>query len=142
MERRKTIFMTLHAQQSQTDKLSPEKKEKEKLQSLIDKPQKPLLVISTVFPFDFFPDTLVIETIKVHLISRHFFASEQIHSFLVKGIADVFVETGPIFATLNILLQMVTRENQQTQIKNLWKHDAVKARDIIQGLIIASRENI
>lgn len=121
--------------------VAPPGEEAKKLQDLMIKSQKPLLRISTVFPFDLFPDTLIVDVTKVHIISRQFFASEEIHSIPIKSIVDVYVETGPIFATLRVLPQMVF-QHQVTQISQLWKSDAIKARDIIQGLIVATKEDV
>ena len=120
---------------------APPESESVKLEHLMGKSRTPLLQIETVFPFDFFPDTLIVDTTKVHIIIREFFASEEIHSIPIANIVDVYVETGPLFATLRILPQLVF-EHQVTEITKLWKTDAVKARDMIQGLIVAIKEDI
>ena len=43
-----------------------------KLERLITKSQKTLLEVTTVFPFDFFPDRVRIDEIKVDIISFEF----------------------------------------------------------------------
>ncbi len=119
----------------------PSTNEKQKLHHLMNRSQTPLLEVTTVFPFDLFPDTIVIDATKVHIIDREFFFTEEIHSIPIKNIVDIYVDTGPFFATLRILPQLIF-QNQITQIPKLWKSDAMKARDVIQGLILATKENI
>lgn len=115
--------------------------EKQTIDHLRGKCSCVLFRTKTVFPFDFFPDDLVIDSEKVSVIIRDFFGSAQIHSVPIKHISDLSVDHSLFFATLHILPGRVF-QNQVMSIRHLKKRDAIRARNIIQGLIIADRENV
>lgn len=111
-----------------------------KFKTLAAKSQRILLRIAAVFPFDFFPDEIVIDETKVNIINRIFFASENTHSIPFKGIRDVLLETSLFFGTLKICPDGYP--GQPICVRFLPKRGAIKARQIIQGLMVVARENI
>lgn len=115
--------------------------EKETIEHLKTKCQCILFRAKTVFPFDFFPDDLIIDTEKVSVIIRDFFIAEQIFSIPIKHITHLSVEHGAFLAKLQILPGRIF-QNQVLSIGHLKKKDAIKARNIIQGLVIADKENV
>lgn len=112
----------------------------EKFDSLVRGCRRMLLKISAVFPFDLFPDELIIDECKVSIICREFFFSEDIHSINIEMIKDVDVETGPFFAKLQIVPDGYP--GHPLLVRFLRKKDANLARSIIQGLMVAKRNNI
>ncbi len=99
-----------------------------------------LYKINSVFPFDFFPDKIIVDPIKINVVFKEFFSSERVHGIYIRNISDVYVDTGPFFATLKIIDQGIV---ENTVIVNyLKKKEALKAREIIQGLIVANRHGI
>lgn len=112
----------------------------ERLKSLVHQSNDVLFKCKTVFPFDFFPDTLIVDKTKVNIINKIFFFSEAVHSIPIKNIKDVEVETNVFFATMNIIPDVYL--GQTTCINYLPKSDALEARRIIQGLVLCKRENI
>lgn len=112
----------------------------QKLTDLVEKTQKPLLQIRTVIPLNPFPDEIIIDINKVTIIIRYFFFSRHIHSVYVKDISDVIVETGLIFSTLKIVDVGFTENS--IDVKYLSTRGAIKARKIIQGLVVAHRNGI
>ncbi len=123
-----------------SDKLDQELiEDSQKLDDLV-KGNRVLYKISSVFPFDFFPDKIIIDPIKINVVFKEFFSSERVHGIYIRNISDVYVDTGPIFATLKIIDQGIV---ENTVIVNyLKKNEALKAREIIQGLIVANRHGI
>ena len=117
-----------------------EEKSRETLQEALEKANHKLLEIKNIFPFDLFPDTVSIERNQVNVVHKIFFLSERRHSIAIKDITDVFVETSIFFATLKIIDTGFV-ENQ-IKVGFLKRNDAMKARRIIQGLVIADKENI
>lgn len=109
----------------------------EKLRELVDGTNDLLLKVSTVFPFDFFPDELTIDEYKVNIVFREFFYSEDIHSIMIPLIKDIEVETSLLFGTLKIVPDGYPA--QPVCIKFLKKGDALKARRIIQGLMVSAK---
>lgn len=111
-----------------------------KFDSLVRGCRTMLLKISAVFPFDLFPDELIIDECKVSIVFREFFFSADIHSINIEMIRDVDVETGPFFAKLQIVPDGFP--GHPLVVRYLKKGDAYKARSIIQGLMVAKRNDI
>lgn len=127
------------------DTLSPEQQnEREKhnrrFNTLVKKSGRVLLRANAIFPFDFFPDTLVIDESKVNIIHRIFFFTDEIQSILVPHIKDVLIDNSLLFSTLLILPDGFS-ENW-VSIEHLWKKDAVRARRIILGLLVGYKEGV
>jgi len=112
----------------------------QKLEDLAGKSDSVLLKVSTFWPFTFFVNDIIIDPYKVNIIFREFFWSEHIHSVMIKDILDVVVETSIFFATIRIVDQGYIENS--INIPYLKRADALKARKIIQGLIIAHRQSV
>lgn len=115
--------------------------EKQQLDHLKSKCECILFKTKTVFPFDFFPSDLIIDSEKVSIIMRVFFGSGQIHCIPIKNITDLSLEHSIFLATIHILPGRVF-QNQVLTLGHLKREDALKARNLIQGLMIIDRENI
>ncbi len=111
-----------------------------KLEKLADQSKEILLEIRTVFPFDFFPDTITIDRNKVNIISREFFKSAFINSIMIKNLKGAVAETSLFFATLMLIPDGY--QQNPIKIKYLTRKDAFEARRIIQGLMVSHKENV
>lgn len=120
--------------------VNAEQQEKQKLDTLVENSQKSLITLHTIFPLDFFPDTLTIDPLKINYVNKTFFMSEETKSILIENTGHVIVSNGPIFATLTIV-DTIFSANTIT-MKPLFKHDALRAQNILQGLILTKKENI
>jgi hypothetical protein len=114
---------------------------KRKLNELIQKSRKPLFEMSTIFPFDLFPDKLSIELDRVNIYHRNFLETGEVRGIAMSNIGEVVIGLSPFLTTLRIIEERIGPESTHT-FKPVWKEDAVKARRIITGLIIANKEGI
>ncbi|PIZ65085.1 hypothetical protein CO051_05735 [Candidatus Roizmanbacteria bacterium CG_4_9_14_0_2_um_filter_39_13] len=96
--------------------------------------------IKTVFPFDFFQDEVIVDTTKVSIHIHYFFYSKEVRSVQFKDIFSVIVQQGVFFASLELVDKFFSE--QPIIVRHLWKKDAIKARRIIQGMIIAQKQSI
>lgn len=112
----------------------------EKLTDLAKMSNDVLFQCKTVFPFDFFPDTLVIDKTKVNIVYRMFFWSETVHSIMLKNIKDIQVDSNVFFAKMTIIPDVYM--GQATSISYLHKSCAFEARRLIQGLMLCYREGL
>jgi len=105
--------------------------DKSKLDELVRKSNRCIISISSVFPWNIFPNTIDVEESRVTFIFRQLFTSQS-HSVDIKDISNIFIESGFFFATM----QIVSRTYIQNDIKieYLKKTDAYRAKDIIEGL--------
>ncbi len=108
--------------------------------SLVSGCRRMLLRIRALFPFDLFPDEVIIDECKVSVVFHEFFFSEDIHSINIEMIRDVDIETGPFFAKLQIVPDGYP--SKPLVVRYLKKRDAIRARSIIQGLMVVKRRNI
>lgn len=109
---------------------------------VVKKSNKIIFSISSVFPFDLFPDTLTIQENKVKIIFHHFPMSYQIHAVLFRDITDVVVDTHLFLSTLTMIDSSNYRFPIEISVRNLQIDDALRARDIIQDLVAAQRQRI
>ncbi len=98
-----------------------------------------LMSISTVFPFDLFPTTINVEASRVTIITRQLFSS-QVHSFDIKDISSIFIETSILFAAIK--LESKTYSQKELVIDRLWKKEAILLRRIVEGLRMFEKKNI
>lgn len=122
------------------DDLKEHEKNQQKLDQLLHGSNTVLLRIKSHLLLDIFPDELILDINKVNLVSNLFFKSKDIHSIMIGDISDVIVTTSLFFAQLQIIDKGYT-ENSRF-IKFLKKKEAYKARDLIQGLVVANDKEI
>lgn len=113
---------------------------KDKLDKLILNSQKTLFTISSVFPFDLFPDQMSIEPTQINVSKKSFFATYHVQSIPLKNVADVFLQTSLFFATLKIIDSSYIENS--VKVEYLPKDKACRARRIIMGLVIAMKEDV
>lgn len=105
--------------------------DKNKLDELIKKSNRSIVSISSVFPWNFFPNTIDVEESRVTFIFRQLFSSQS-HSVDIKDISNVFIESGFFFATIQVVSKTFIQND--IKIEYLKKKDAYRTRDIIEGL--------
>jgi hypothetical protein len=94
----------------------------------------------SVFPFDLFPDHVIVDKSKVSVIRKIFFLSEVVQSVPAKDILTVQMESSPFLARITIIGRMP--QQAEIVINNLLVKDATKLRKVIQGLAIAAMEAV
>jgi hypothetical protein len=95
---------------------------------------------SAVFPFDFFPNEISIEPDQVNICIKSFFLTAESRSIPIKNIADILISTSFLFASIKIIDTSYIENS--VEISYLRKNEAEKVRRIIQGLVLASKENV
>lgn len=121
---------------------------KDTMAKIVEKDHVVLLETKTVFPFDFFPDTLTIEPMKINIISKSFIASHTVTTISSKDLVDVWLETA--FFLSNLVIRYLPKVDTPTgmikpteiRINLLNNWDAKKAKNILKGIQIAQREGI
>lgn len=117
------------------------KKEEDRqtVNDLIAKSNRSIISISSLFPWNIFPNTINVEESRVTFIFRQFLASQS-HSIEIKDISNVFLESSLFFATI----QVVSRTYVQNDIKigYLYKKKAYQVQKIIEGLRTFREYNI
>lgn len=112
------------------------------LDKLADMTEGRLFAFSSVFPFDFFPNQIIIEQKQIVIIYRQFFWSSQEYHVLIEDILTPIVENGVFFSTLKLQLGPGGFQQDPPPISFLKKAEASKAKRIIVGLLICHKEKI
>ncbi len=100
--------------------------------NLVKKSNRVIISISSkIFPWDFFPDTIIVEESRVTFVFRQFLSSQS-HSVDIKDISNVFIESSLFLATLQVVSQ--TYIQNDIKIGHLRRKKAEKVRRIIEGL--------
>ena len=118
------------------------------IKNIVEKDNVILLKAKTVFPFDFFPDTIIIDTMKVSIITKNFFASQQVATISIKDVVDVTLETA--FFLSNIVITYLPKVDSPTgmikphehRINLLNNKDAMRIKNLLKGIQLAQREGI
>lgn len=130
-------------------KIEAQKREqtKQKLEAIAERHDIVLLKAKTLFPFSIFPDTIIIDTTKLTIVRKQMFATEHITTIPLKDIADATVQTALFLATLTV--KYMPQSNSpgmlspvEDHITSLPREDALRAKNIIKGMLVASSENI
>jgi len=106
-----------------------------KMNDIVKKSEQILFTTQTVFPFDLFPDSITISGNKIEISNSNFFASHQTSSIPLRDIANVEIQTSPFFASLKII--NIRYPMHPHILQYLKKRDAIKAKNIIDGLLVA-----
>lgn len=126
-----------------TEKTDDVEKSNEDLGIILNRAEKILFKANAFFPFDIFPDTITIDANKVNVIQRTFFYSETATSILLKEIMDVRVESALFLARLIIDYGPHPLKVSTVIVPKLHRKDALKAKEIIEGVLVLYRsENV
>ncbi len=122
-----------------SDKDKPKNAESE-LDKVAQGSQRILFKAKTLFPFDFFPDELIIDENKIDIVSGLFFFSKDVFSIPIGNVSGVNSSFDLFFGQLRIEAWGLNKN--PLPIRFLTKKDAQTARRIISGLILANKSEI
>src|SRR5688572_4826046 len=95
---------------------------------------------TTVFPFNLFPNTIVIDREKVTIINRIFFKVSEVVSLRIHDVLNVMADVGPFFGSIRIQTRYFDQSGYS--ITYLKRRDALKLNRILQGYVIALQKGI
>ena len=96
--------------------------------------------VHSVFPLDPFPTTLVIAPNTLSIVNNLFGLSQRVLTVNMDDIFTVEVEAGLFFADLKIQQKQATLP--VVDLRFFWKDPAMKARRIIQGLLVVRSKQL
>lgn len=125
------------ADQENADKLAKEKD----LKKIVAQSHEILMAANTVFPITLFPDTVSVDRTKVTITRRDFFWTSDVMSIRIEDVLNVSAAVGPLFGSLTIASRVMSTIDH-FQVKHLWRNDAIRMKQIVQGYVIAQHNNI
>lgn len=111
-----------------------------RLEKLAENIQKPLMKVSSVFPFTLFPDSIVVDKKKIDIIHRDFLATRRVFTIFIEDVRTVKVSHGLLFACVRF--EVKGFEQNPQPVRHLRKHEANNLRNLIIGLCASEIEDI
>lgn len=121
------------------DNKSPQEKH-EDLEQVVQESNEVLATFRGVFPFDIFPDEVIIDKQSITII-RHFFIgiSQRVNSHF-DDLVNSEVNLGPFFGSINVYSKYFTEGVERV---NWLSRDGAQAlHEILQGLLITRKEGV
>ncbi len=111
-----------------------------KLARMADNAQEVLVTADTLFPFTIFPDTIIVDRVKVTIKRRDFFSLSRVTSIQIEDVLNVEANSGPFFGSLRIWTRFFS--NAPLKVNYLREKDALAIKEVLQGFIIARHKKI
>lgn len=92
-----------------------------------------------IFPFTLFPDELIIEDLRIIKVDNKGPWVDEILSIMATDIASVNSSTGPFLGHIHIVS---LTGGPEIYVDKLLRSDVYRIRSMIEGLALASRENM
>jgi hypothetical protein len=99
-----------------------------------------LFQMSATFPFQLFPDQIILDRLKINIIKKNFFASSQITTLPLSNTISVKVNSNPFFSQVEI--SDTNLRGATTFVRHLRKDDAMKFKTLVQGIVIGMNQGI
>jgi hypothetical protein len=98
-----------------------------------------LAEFKSIFPFELFPDELIVEEKRIIWIHRFGPKMCEVVTLLPEDINRVEASTGPFFGHIHI---SIPRHDIEVLIERLSRKEALRSRDLIDGLATAARQSL
>jgi len=92
-----------------------------------------------IMPFTLFPDTLVVEELRIIWLRQMGFWMNEVVSIMATDIASVNCSTGMIFGHIHV--KSLTG-GPQILVNNLLKKDVLLIRSLVEGIALSAREGL
>lgn len=99
------------------------------------------VLVTATSALSLFPDTLTVDRAKLTITKRTFFRTAEVMSMRIEDILNVTATVGPFLGTVKIVSRVLNSEQAYT-VGPFWRRDAVRAKRITQGYIIALQRGI
>lgn len=142
---RRVVFQRNKHLEEETKKQPVEKNEKnqeEKIEELQEKTSRVIFRAKSLFPFDFFPDEIIIDEVKITVRHHFFFGTEQILTIMIDEVQDVSITTAIFLAKVYLKRIKQGWDLQPFSIGSLKVSDARKIKSIILGLLIVKSQGV
>lgn len=114
------------------------KKIKDETNPMFDKSNQILFSARSVFPFQLFQDKYFIQEKTLSIVRKEFFSQGWIETIAIQDIAGIRMYTGPLFSSITIIRKVLPQT--LVEMKNLWKSDAFKMKELLDGLMMTGNQ--
>jgi hypothetical protein len=113
-------------------------KETQKLENLAEE-STILFEAQSVFPFQLFPDKIIVESDKLTIIKRNLLV-KNVFPILFDNLNSIAVHRTFIFASIST--EVTGYEENPGDITHLWPKDAAKVKRLVMGILHAKNQGV
>jgi len=110
------------------------------LDQVLEESNEVLARFRGVWPFDFFPDEVIVDKKAITIVRHWFFGVGQKITCHFEDLVNAEVNVGPFFGSMSIYSKYFT--DGQEDVKWFSRGDAKKLHAILQGLLMARKEGV
>src|SRR5690554_5588578 len=85
-----------------TDDRAEQSETRQELRQAASDAQEVLIKADSIFPLVLFPDTIIVDRVKVTITRRQFFLVAEVVSTQIEDVLNVESDTGPFFGSINL----------------------------------------
>lgn len=115
--------------------------ESKKLSDLASETNDVIYEVKSVFPFQLFPDKLVIDTNKITIVRKELFF-KRIIPIAYEDLITVMVNRSILFASIDFDVKRLDRSHSPRPINFLWPRKATLAKKYITGILTAKKAGV
>lgn len=106
----------------------------------INEVNETLLRFSAIFPFELFPDEVILDRMKISVIKKDFILSKRIITIPLTGTLNVEVSKGPL--TSQIVIADTASGLNSVRVKNILYTDALYLQRLVEGIVVGIKQGI
>lgn len=131
---------TVYINKPKNKNKSKDKSQTEKqLSRLASETKTVILRVSSVFPFQLFPDEIILDRTKVTIVRRFLFF-KRIFPILYEDIRTTRINRGLVFASIEI--ELSGYERNPNPVTHLWPEKAIKVENYIMGMLKTLKDGV
>lgn len=127
-----------YVQKQQTDERKEKKQRKEGLKEYSEKSKKIIFQCRSIFPFDLFPDEIMVDTLNLTYIHNSFFVTADTQHIRLDDIEDASMTSAAFIGRVEISI----KDKDPLIISSLSKRNATRLKNILLGLVRARKNDI
>ena len=127
------------AEASEDTRQSTPEESRQELKEAIQGSTEVLITATTALKI--FPDTFTLDRAKLTVTNRAFFSTAEVVSIRIEDVLNVTAQVGPLFGSIKIVSRIMSADKPY-EIHGFWRNDALRAKRITQGYVIALQRNI
>lgn len=126
---------------NESERKQESSEESKKLTQLASETSDVIYEVRSVFPFQLFPDKLIIDTNKITIVRKELFF-KRIIPISYEDLITVMVNRSIIFASIDFDVKRLDRSHNPRGITFLWPAKATIAKKYITGILTAKKAGV
>lgn len=127
--------------QSRFNMVTEEQKSPQAVAQEINDGNEFLYKFKSLFPFELFPDEVILDKLKITIIQREAIIYKRVTTIPLTGTVNVQISRGILTSQISII-ETSTLKQEEVIIKHVLNSDAARFHQIVEGIVIGMRQGI